>query len=212
MILKRRKDERWTEVRFNPKAVPQRISNRNSPLLESAVSYCKQTVGIWSNCRKIAFSGLPTFGRKGVSNSRMTQPRLRLLLCCLLIFCAVPAFSFGSASDAVMQTMQQELKRATAALAKSDPAPYYLSYAVTDTNAAVLYAENGGLLFSTSAQRRQVDVMMRVGSAALDNTHNKSRATGITTGFLPLNDDSDAIARVLWQLTDREYEQASSAF
>jgi TldD protein len=142
----------------------------------------------------------------------MTQSRLRLALCCLLIFCAVPAFSSSAGSDVVMQTMQQELKRATAALAKSDPAPYYLSYAVTDTNAAVLYAENGGLLFSTSAQRRQVDVMMRVGSAALDNTHNKSRSTGITTGFLPLNDDSDAIARVLWQLTDREYEQASSAF
>ena len=142
----------------------------------------------------------------------MTHFRLRFLLCCLLIFCAVPAFSSSAGSDAVMQTMQRELKRASAALAKSDPAPYYLSYAVTDTNAAVLYAENGGLLFSTSAQRRQVDVMMRVGSAALDNTHNKSRSTGITTGFLPLNDDSDAIARVLWQLTDREYEQASSAF
>ena len=54
--------------------------------------------------------------------------------------------------------------------------------------------------------------MMRVGSAALDNTHNKSRGSGITSGILPLNNDSDAIARVLWQLTDREYDQASSAF
>jgi predicted Zn-dependent protease len=54
--------------------------------------------------------------------------------------------------------------------------------------------------------------MMRVGSSSLDNTHNQSRGSGITSGTIPLDDDADAIARVLWQLTDREYEQASAAF
>lgn len=54
--------------------------------------------------------------------------------------------------------------------------------------------------------------MMRVGSPALDNTHSQSRPSGIVSGALPLTDDRDAIARVLWQLTDREYEQASQAF
>jgi predicted Zn-dependent protease len=34
----------------------------------------------------------------------------------------------------------------------------------------------------------------------------------MTSGSLPLNDDADAVARVLWQLTDKEYEQASGAF
>src|SRR6202047_366330 len=53
---------------------------------------------------------------------------------------------------------------------------------------------------------------MRVGSAALDNTHSHSRSTGILSGTLPLTDDPDAIACVLWQLTDREYEQAAAAF
>ena len=43
---------------------------------------------------------------------------------------------------------------------------------------------------------------MRVGSTALDNTHNQSRGSGIVSGALPLNNDSDAIARVLWQLTE----------
>ena len=53
---------------------------------------------------------------------------------------------------------------------------------------------------------------MRVGSPSLDNTHSQSRPSGITSGLLPLGDDPDATARVLWQLTDREYEQASGAF
>jgi TldD protein len=142
----------------------------------------------------------------------MTRPFLRLAFCFLLALCAIPRFSSGSAPDVLLQTMQQELKRATTSLTKADPAPYYLSYAVADIDGSIIWASNGSLLVSTTIRRRQADVMMRVGSAALDNTHNKSRGSGITSGILPLNNDSDAIARVLWQLTDREYDQASSAF
>jgi len=55
-------------------------------------------------------------------------------------------------------------------------------------------------------------VTMRVGTPALDNTHGQSRASGVTSGTLPLGDDTDAIARVLWELTDREYKRAAPAF
>jgi TldD protein len=132
----------------------------------------------------------------------------------VLVFCAFPlgAFTFAPATDIVLTTMQQELQRATTSLAKTDPAPYYMSYAVTDTDETAVAASNGSVIYSASVDRRQADVMMRVGSVALDNTHGQSRASGITSGLLPLNDDTNAIARVLWQLTDREYEQASAAF
>jgi TldD protein len=134
-------------------------------------------------------------------------------MCLFLAVCAIPSFSSGSAPDSILQIMQDELKRANASLAKSDPAPYYLSYAVADSKDTVIVAMNGSLVLSTSAQRRLADVMMRVGSPALDNTHsNKNRPSGITSGTLPLNNDRDAIARVLWQLTNRGYDQASSAF
>ncbi len=108
--------------------------------------------------------------------------------------------------------MQRELKRATADLAKSDPPPYFMSYAVTDLDATAVIATNGSLIFANGRRLRMADVMMRVGSTALDNTHNQSRGSGIVSGALPLNNDTDAIARVLWQLTNREYDQASSAF
>ncbi len=117
--------------------------------------------------------------------------------------------------DVLLDTIQRELQRAMAGLAKSEPAPYYVSYAVTDTDASVIAGTNGSLLLATSARRRQADVMMRVGSATLDNTHSQSRASGILSGTLPLSNDGDgptAIARVLWQLTNREYEQSSAAF
>jgi TldD protein len=140
--------------------------------------------------------------------------KLRAWFLVVLAFCAFPLGGFTSspAANVVLTTMQQELQRATKSLAKTDPAPYYLSYAVTDTDETAVAASNGSVIYSASVDRRQADVMMRVGSVALDNTHNQSRGSGITSGLLPLNDDSSAIARVLWQLTDREYEQASAAF
>jgi TldD protein len=130
------------------------------------------------------------------------------------IICAIPlgVFSASAPENALLATMQRELRRATTFLAKTDPAPYYLSYAVTDSNGTAVVASNGAVIFSTSALRREADVMMRVGSLALDNTHNQSRGSGIMSGMLPLDDDTNAIARVLWQLTDHEYEQASAAF
>jgi len=143
------------------------------------------------------------------------QKRLRwfpvFAVLALAIF-PLSALTSGPTANIVLTTMQQELQRATKSLAKTDPAPYYMSYAVTDTDETAVAASNGSVIYSASVDRRQADVMMRVGSVALDNTHSQSRASGITSGLLPLNDDTNAIARVLWQLTDREYEQASAAY
>ena len=137
-----------------------------------------------------------------------------LSVCLLLILSSISLTEISSASgpDLLLETMQRELQRATLALKKADPAPYFLSYAVTDIAGATIAGENGSLVFSTTTRLRQADVMMRVGASALDNTHGQSRPSAITSGTLPQQDDTDAIARVLWQLTDREYEQASGAF
>jgi TldD protein len=138
----------------------------------------------------------------------------RAALLLLLIPCSVPfsAFSSGAQTDALLDTMQRELKRAVSSLSKTDPVPYFLSYMATDIDGYFLVATNGSLIMSTTLDRRQADVIMRVGSAALDNTHGQSRPSGITSGILPLDDESSAVARVFWQLTNREYDQASAAF
>ena len=144
----------------------------------------------------------------------MNRPLARLLPFLLLILCAVPVSVLSSppTSDLLLDTMQRELKRATTSLAKFDPAPYFISYSVHDATGYTIGATSGSLFVSAKVNRRQADVIMRVGSPSLDNTHSQSRPTGITSGMLPLEDDPDATARVLWQLTDREYKQASAAF
>jgi TldD protein len=122
------------------------------------------------------------------------------------------AASAAASSDVVLKTMQTELSRASAGLAKSDPAPYFLSYTVYDQNVVILAGAYGSLLTDTAVKRRQADVTMRVGSPALDNTHGQARASGVTSGTLPFGEDQDAIARVLWELTDRGYKRAGPTF
>jgi predicted Zn-dependent protease len=117
-----------------------------------------------------------------------------------------------AAPDAMLQTMQAELNRAKTDLAKSDPAPYYLSYTVYDQDQIFIAGAYGALLSDTAVKRRNTDVTMRVGTPELDNTHGQSRSSGMTSGSLPLQDDPDATARVLWELTDREYKRAAPAY
>jgi len=116
-----------------------------------------------------------------------------------------------SSSDLVLKTMQGELARATTELGKTDQPPYYMSYTVYDQSYVVLVGAYGSLLQDASIGRRQADVVMRVGTPALDNTHGQSRASGLSSGTLPTSDDPDAIARVLWELTDRGYKRAVPA-
>ena len=115
-------------------------------------------------------------------------------------------------ADALLQIMKSELDRAKKELAKSDPAPYFLSYTIYDQDQILIAASYGGLLTDTAERKRTADVTMRVGTPELDNTHGQSRQSGMTSGPLPLNDDSDAIARSLWELTDRAYKRAAPSY
>ena len=117
----------------------------------------------------------------------------------------------AKSADAVLDVMQRELTRAKTELGKEEQPPYYLSYTVYDQSFTVLVGAYGSLLTDASVQRRHADVAMRVGSPALDNTHGQARPSGLAYGNLPLGDDEDAIARVLWELTDREYKRAVPA-
>src|SRR5208282_5803221 len=122
----------------------------------------------------------------------MNRPFVRPVVCVLLVVFSIPfaALSSPPRPDVLLQTMQRELQRATASLAKADPAPYFLSYSVVDVDAMTIAGANGALIVSAITHRRQADVMMRVGSSALDNTHSQSRPSGITSGALPLHDDA----------------------
>ena len=108
--------------------------------------------------------------------------------------------------------MDKELQRARTELGKLTPSPYFISYTVYDEQQSMVYGMNGTLASSTSRRKRSADVIMRVGSAALDNAHGENRPSAIISETLPLDDDPQAIAHALWRLTFNEYRRASAAF
>lgn len=115
-------------------------------------------------------------------------------------------------NDALLATAEHELNRAYASLAKLDPAPYFMSYTIRDQSTALAVASQGGLFNSTQFQNRKADVVTRVGSSMLDNTHGENRKSALRSGALALDDNPDAIARVLWSLTYQGYREASKAY
>jgi predicted Zn-dependent protease len=113
----------------------------------------------------------------------------------------------------LLDTMSAELNRAYAALGhqsgdgKQLP-PYFLSYSAADADAVMIRAQFGALIGSSANRVRTVDVQVRIGAPALDNTHGDHRSSAVTSLMLPLTDDKQAIARTLWQATNRGYGEA----
>ncbi len=139
------------------------------------------------------------------------------VLVCVLAICLKPALNGIPAAetgknDVLISAMQQELLRAQSELGKLDPSPHFISYSVYDQDSAMVIGAQGSVINSIHARRRTADVIVRVGTPALDNTHEENRASGLSSGSLPLEDDRDAIAHVLWQLTYGEYRKASQAY
>lgn len=146
-------------------------------------------------------------------------PSIFPLILILLVFIVLPGQKPLSAQtplngpdDLLLSTMEKELHRGQSELAKQDPAPYFTSYNVTDGESLVILSAQGGILTSAHARHRAADVSMRIGTPALDNTHDKERSSGITSGQLPQRHDPDAIARVLWKLTYEQYRKARQSY
>jgi TldD protein len=137
--------------------------------------------------------------------------------CLLTSWPAVTAAGGPSAADTsnphvLLSSIERELKRAHADMAKLDPAPYFLSYSVHDQSSGAAVGILGDLVSSVQGQRRTADVITRIGSPALDNSHQENRRSAIHSGVLSLEDDADSISRELWLLTFRGYREAAHAF
>ena len=138
---------------------------------------------------------------------------------------AAPAHVGGD--PVLIVAMESELHRAMGALgaavvpasgdakvadgSKTSPRPYFLSYSVADAETLNITAQFGAIAQSTSNHTRTADVQVRLGSAALDNTHGVHRTSALTTLPLPLTDDEPAIERTLWYATNRGYGKALDA-
>jgi predicted Zn-dependent protease len=130
------------------------------------------------------------------------------LLVVILLLTEVRA---AAPSSPLIEILAPELERNLKALkAQGDPAPYFLSYAVTEIEAGVVTATQGALQNSGTSRSRVLDVSMRVGSPKLDNYRRiRGDLPQFTSGQpVAINDEPNAIRQRVWLETDRVYRIA----
>jgi TldD protein len=133
---------------------------------------------------------------------------------------AVPATPnpVAESTTVLIDTMESELHRAMSSLggaagdASQQPKPYFLSYAVSDSDSIIMAAQFGAITESSQSRRRLADVQVRIGTPGEDNTHGDHRNSALTTVPLPLTNDGQALARSLWFATNRGYGKALDGY
>src|SRR6516162_5213476 len=123
-------------------------------------------------------------------------------------------------SSPVTQALEQEMARAFELLKqKGNPAPYFVSYSVRETQSVDMEASLGALRNSDTDHSRLLDVDVRVGNYDLDSTHQIRGQRGSNTGpaysypvLMPIDNDLDALRSVIWLETDRKYKAAVERF
>ena len=124
--------------------------------------------------------------------------------------------------DPIQRALEDEVKRAMGVLTqKGNPAPYFLSYEVNEAKTAEITASLGALQYSSTDRQRILDIEVRVGDYAFDNTHQirgqrggggEQQLSRPGSVLMPLDDDLDALKSVIWLETDRRYKSAVERF
>ncbi|MDX2180365.1 MAG: metallopeptidase TldD-related protein [Bryobacteraceae bacterium] len=133
----------------------------------------------------------------------------------------LPLLLFGFALEARLEAqaraagpldvLEEELKRNFEALkAKGDPPPYFVSYALTDTEGEAVSASFGALEQSGGSRARFLDVSVRIGSPKLDNYRiiRGERPRFANAVGVPVEGSLAALRRRAWLETDRVYRTA----
>lgn len=148
----------------------------------------------------------------------MPQRTLRTILTCLALHSLVASGVFAQTKQApVLEAMQTEMQRTMTNLKTEPNPPYFISYAITETQYVTLTASFGKIVIDDSNRTRTLDVEVRVGNYDLDNKR-QIRGTNFEMGgfsrgaSVPLDDDIGAIRTALWATTDRQYKAAAERY
>ena len=126
---------------------------------------------------------------------------------------ARPPLAGEAAPAPLLDMLTVELARAMATLKQHPQPPYFASYEVTERRGIAVSASFGALREVTDQRDRLLDVDVRVGDYARDNTHPVRERGYTQPGYtvsarIPTEDDSYAIRSALWRATDTAYKTA----
>ena len=127
---------------------------------------------------------------------------------CVLTLVSTCAF----AQSPLTKILSTELERNYSVLKqKSDPAPYFMGYEVTDSESNAILASGGAITGQTQRHARLLDITVRVGTPKFDNYRrvNGQIPRFTVTTPLALDDNEASIRQSAWLATDRVYRNAS---
>ena len=124
------------------------------------------------------------------------------------------------ARQAVLAALISELERSQTSLHLRDhEKPYFLSFAVRGRTSAEVAAKYGAIFEDRDRHDRTLQVDVRVGSYAVDNTGTTELfdLDGSDSGYqagreAPLDDNPAALRNALWLLTDETYKKSLAAY
>lgn len=115
----------------------------------------------------------------------------------------------NGSSDPVIRAMREELERSKAHVKMDNvSAPYYIEYRLSDVEEYSAEAMFGALRENQPLHVRSIRVVVRVGDYKQDSYFGPG--VGVVD-LAPLDNDSIALRRELWNSTDRAYKIASEA-
>lgn len=131
---------------------------------------------------------------------------------------AILLFAGQVAAD-VLDVMRDELERSREVLTQQPTPVYYLSYEITEDRTVTVEGAFGSMTRWWESEGRGLDIDLRVGSPALDNTRELSQRAGgrpfqVRFGRgarIPIEDE-EGLRTVLWDRTDRKYKEAIERF
>ena len=155
-----------------------------------------------------------------------TKRKAPLSISCFLLASLLPLFnsrpasaqksaktdttSAATSSDPVISAMREELDRSKAHVKMDNvSAPYYIEYRLSDVEEYTAEATFGALRETQPVHVRSIRVVVRVGDYKQDSYFGPG--VGVVE-LAPLDNDSIALRRQLWNATDRAYKAASEAF
>jgi TldD protein len=118
-------------------------------------------------------------------------------------------------ADSLLVAMRQELLRSMENLKSQLMPPYFLSYEISESHSVSVRGAYGAILSSNERRSRLLNIDLRIGDHAFDNTHpiRGGRqffgfADRISFAPVPVEDNPEAIRQILWYQTDKHYKQA----
>lgn len=137
------------------------------------------------------------------------------MIAALTLVWVVAAAAEAVETEVLLTAMEDELSRSFRQLEHAEEEPlYFLQYAVSDDERVELGASYGAVNSESCTRRRHLTIDARVGSYALDNTHEIRGGDWWQPWEveLPVEDDGDAIEAVIWKETDRAFKEAQERF